>query len=190
MLACSTSVGGSPSCRPRARGDNRLMGVLEQHADKWEPVMTGCLIWTGGVGSHGRPMVGIFGNKTALVSRLVCEETHGSPPTPKHRAIHSTPTGCLGGLCVSGHHLRWGTAKDNALDEPPARRREWSQRGYEAKTPESRTRMRKKRFEAKEAGEEIYFSSKPCKRGHTGPRRIKGDCIECVNYRNSLRYRK
>ena len=166
------------------------MGVLARHEDKWTVAPNGCWVWTAAIGSHGRPMVGVENNKTALVSRLVCEETYGLPPTPKHRALHSTPNGCIGGICIAPHHLRWGTARDNALDEPAERRREWSRRGYEAKTSESRSRMRKERWAAIEAGEDIYFSEKPCKRGHTGPRRVKGDCIECVNERNALRYGK
>lgn len=179
---------------------------LDAHEDKWTPVPeTGCLLWTAAIGSHGRPMVGVAGNKVALVSRVVCTEAHGSPPTPKHQAAHA-PQGCIGGLCVAPQHLRWATNRENQLDIAPEKRVERTRRGLlkvspEArsertrlgnwnKTPEARTRMRKARYEALVRGEKFYYSDKPCRKGHTGKFLVKGGCIECRDERNAKRYRK
>jgi hypothetical protein len=165
--------------------------ILDVHFDKWTPAINGCYVWTAAISSVRRPMVGVAGNKTALVSRLVCEETHGPPPTSKHRALHATPYVCIGELCVNGAHLRWGTARDNALDEPAEKRREWSKCGGETKAARgNQSNMRKERWAAIQAGESEYYSSKPCKRGHFGPFRVKGDCIQCVKIRNASRDRR
>lgn len=38
--------------------------------------------------------------------------------------------------------------------------------------------------EAAKAGSAIYFTGKPCKRGHVSPRHtISGDCTECAKHR-------
>jgi hypothetical protein len=64
-------------------------------------------------------MVGLpRSRKAALMSRLVCEETHGLPPTPKHDAAHKTRSGCLGKLCVNPWHIRWATRSENERDKP------------------------------------------------------------------------
>jgi hypothetical protein len=100
------------------------MAVLDYHADKWAPEPnTGCYLWTGAVSSSGnglarradRPSAG-WNGKIVRVARIVCEETHGPPPTPKHHAAHATSNGCVGGVCVNGAHLRWATARENAAD--------------------------------------------------------------------------
>ena len=166
------------------------MSILERHADKWTPEPnTGCYLWTGAIGA--RPMVGIAGNKIEVMARLVCEETYGSAPEDKPLALHNTPNGCVGGLCVAPHHLRWGSKRDNALDEPAERRREWSLRGYQNRTTEQRNNHRDKpRNMARLAGERTYISGKTCKNGHVGPRFVStGDCIECRAEWNARRTR-
>jgi hypothetical protein len=164
--------------------------ILEHHAAKFVPLANGCWIWTAAINNARRPMVGVADNKVALVSRLVCSETYGPPPSPKHQAAHATPNGCFGDLCVAPHHLRWATNRENQADIPAVRRSERSRLGAESKTSESRSRMRKERHEALMAGEAVYYPSKPCKRGHMGPNRVKGDCIQCVNIRNASRDRR
>lgn len=49
-----------------------------------------------------------------IVSRVLCEEVNGPPPTPAHEAIHSCGKGHEG--CVSKQHLSWGTPTDNRAD--------------------------------------------------------------------------
>lgn len=72
-----------------------------------------CLTWPYGKDSHGYGAMKRNG-KHALVSRAVCEEVHGAPPSPNHEAAHSCGNGHLG--CVSSNHLSWKTVKENAAD--------------------------------------------------------------------------
>lgn len=75
-----------------------------------------CLRWpfaTKGDGD-GRGVLRI-GDRTCIVSRLVCEEAHGKPPTPKHEAAHSCGNGHL--ACVTKGHLSWKTSKGNKDDQ-------------------------------------------------------------------------
>ena len=46
-----------------------------------------------------------------LVSRVVCEEVNGPPPTSKHEASHLCENGKGG--CVNGSHLTWETSAEN-----------------------------------------------------------------------------
>lgn len=67
-----------------------------------------CLIWP-----YGRTAgYGVLGKK--IVSRLVCEEEHGPPPTPKHEAAHSCGKGHEG--CVTKAHVSWKTHAENMED--------------------------------------------------------------------------
>ena len=50
-----------------------------------------------------------------LVSRLVCERTHGPAPTPLHEAAHSCGRGHF--ACVAKRHLSWKTPEGNAADK-------------------------------------------------------------------------
>ena len=50
-----------------------------------------------------------------IVSRVLCEELHGPPPTVEHEAAHSCGNGRSG--CVTKRHLSWKTAKENAEDK-------------------------------------------------------------------------
>lgn len=117
-----------------------LLNLLERHRDKW--VEDGdCYRWTAALGSSGhgagyrvnRPIVGIRGEdgkyKTKQVARLMCEEAHGPPPTPKHQAAHNVLDGCIGSLCVNGEHLRWATAHENQMDVSPEERSDRIRRG-------------------------------------------------------------
>ena len=163
------------------------MAALERHADKWIPEPnTGCYLWTGAIINSGRPVVGVGPKGVRLVSRVVCEELNGPPPTSKHEAAHNTPNGCVGGLCVNGDHLRWATRKENAADIPPELR---AKGGFQSWVNSKKPRnICAERQEAITVGQATYFTGKPCRRGHTGPKRVVGGCIECANLRNSLRY--
>jgi hypothetical protein len=166
--------------------------ILERHAEKWIPEPnTGCYLWMRAIGSHGRPMVGVAGNKTALVSRLVCEEAHGPPPTSKHQAAHSTFNGCVGGLCIAPDHLRWATDRENKFDFSPRERSEKTRRGVMGRSLENRDNHRNRpRNLARLAGERTYLSGNLCKSGHNGPRLTSsGDCLECRSEWNASRIR-
>jgi len=53
-------------------------------------------------------------NKNQYVSRLICEDVYGPPPTPEHEAAHSCGHGGKG--CVTKSHLRWATHEQNCED--------------------------------------------------------------------------
>lgn len=72
-----------------------------------------CLIWPYTKNEHGRAKIRIHG-KSKQVSRIVCENVHGSPPTPEHEAAHSCGKGHLG--CISPNHLSWKTPAENQAD--------------------------------------------------------------------------
>lgn len=71
-----------------------------------------CLIWPFSR-SRGHAYVN-FDKSQRIVARLLCEEVHGTPPTPKHEARHLCGKGHLG--CVTKRHLVWGTHKENQAD--------------------------------------------------------------------------
>ena len=131
------------------------MSVLEDYADRWIPEPnTGCYLWLAGVNNQNRPRVS--GGK--LVSRLVCEEAYGPPPTLKHEAAHATLAGCVGGLCVNGGHLRWATRRENQLDIPLEKRSEIARKREALFTAEQRSERARKREAArtpKERSEKI-----------------------------------
>ena len=128
------------------------MGILERHADKFIPEPnTGCWIWTAAVTSSGSgngkrwniPSAGWL-EKVVRVTRIVCEEAHGPPPSPRHNALHDTANGCVGSLCVNPDHLRWGTQKENMADMTPEARSERIRQGAATMTPEARMERHRK----------------------------------------------
>ncbi len=72
-----------------------------------------CLIWPFGRYSNGYAQMTLKG-KPGVVSRFVCIEENGAPPTQEHEAAHSCGKGHLG--CVSRRHLRWATSAENKAD--------------------------------------------------------------------------
>lgn len=72
-----------------------------------------CLTWpysrTKGYGVMTRD-----GRRTN-VSRFLCEDIHGAPPTPQHEAAHSCGKGHMG--CVTKRHLSWKSPLENAKDK-------------------------------------------------------------------------
>jgi hypothetical protein len=53
--------------------------------------------------------------KPAPVSRIVCTEINGPPPTEKHEAAHSCGKGHEG--CCNPRHLDWKTPAENCSDK-------------------------------------------------------------------------
>nr|WP_156941956.1 hypothetical protein [Mesorhizobium sp. LNHC220B00] len=73
-----------------------------------------CLIWPYSRDKDGYARIGKQG-KTVYVSRLVCEEEHGPPPSPKHQAAHGCGNGRGG--CVTRGHLSWKEPVANNADK-------------------------------------------------------------------------
>lgn len=71
-----------------------------------------CLIWPF-ARSHGYAII-TRDRHNFPVSRLICEDEHGPPPTAEHQAAHSCGRGNLG--CVARRHLRWATRTENMAD--------------------------------------------------------------------------
>lgn len=69
-----------------------------------------CLLWPFSRAGNGYAML-----NGKVVSRLVCKEHRGPPPTNKHEAAHTCGKGSEG--CVSRHHVRWATPIENAADK-------------------------------------------------------------------------
>ncbi|MBX5131635.1 hypothetical protein HJB80_02870 [Rhizobium lentis] len=72
-----------------------------------------CLIWPFTKNAKGYGMM-LCDDKYGLVTRFLCKETKGPPPTPKHEAAHSCGKGHLG--CVAKRHLSWKTRVENQAD--------------------------------------------------------------------------
>ena len=71
-----------------------------------------CLIWPfANIKGYAQLVVD---GKTKLVTRLVCEERHGPPPSDNYDAAHSCGNGHLG--CVTKRHLDWKTRAENMAD--------------------------------------------------------------------------
>jgi DNA-binding XRE family transcriptional regulator len=84
-------------------------GEAQRFFDEIIPAHEGneCLIWPFALSTTGYASLG-----AGVVSRLVCEERHGPPPTPDHEAAHS----CGNRPCVNRRHLSWKTSKENHDD--------------------------------------------------------------------------
>jgi len=68
-----------------------------------------CLIWPFST-SEGYGRIGDH-----VVSRLLCEEIHGPPPTPDHQAAHGCGRGHEG--CVAKGHPSWKAPVANNADK-------------------------------------------------------------------------
>lgn len=71
-----------------------------------------CLPWPFQRTVLGYGLLKLNGSKTT-VSRYICGETYGPPPTPKHEAAHS----CGNSFCCNPNHLSWKTHKENEADK-------------------------------------------------------------------------
>lgn len=72
-----------------------------------------CLIWPFTRNNAGYGQVQRDG-RMHLVTRLVCERTHGPAPE-RYEAAHSCGNGHGG--CINRHHLSWKTTTENANDK-------------------------------------------------------------------------
>lgn len=68
-----------------------------------------CLIWP-----YSRSGKGYARIHRQNVHRIICEYTHGAPPTPEHQARHLCGKGHLG--CVAPRHVAWGSPSENQMD--------------------------------------------------------------------------
>lgn len=85
---------------------------IEQVAMEYEG--SDCLLWPFARDQKGYARItSVKGVRSA--SRLVCKLANGEPPTPKYDAAHSCGNGGAG--CVTKHHLRWATSKENNADK-------------------------------------------------------------------------
>lgn len=73
-----------------------------------------CVTWPYARGDHGYGTIRRR-RKCGIVSRFLCEDIHGSPPSTDYQAAHSCGNGHLG--CVNPRHLSWKTRSDNKADE-------------------------------------------------------------------------
>ena len=74
---------------------------------------TECLIWPYSRNQKGYANMRYHGVVRA-VSRVVCEDVNGPPPTSKHEAAHLCGKGHDG--CVTPRHLSWKTPAENHAD--------------------------------------------------------------------------
>lgn len=72
-----------------------------------------CLIWPYNRTPLGYGTV-LFDGQVRVVSRMVCEEANGPPPTPEHQGAHECGQGRAG--CVTKRHMSWKTVAENAAD--------------------------------------------------------------------------
>lgn len=73
-----------------------------------------CLIWPYTKDGNGYGRMYIDG-KAVSVSRFLCRDINGEPPTEKHQAAHLCGNGHLG--CVTKRHLVWKTVAENHADK-------------------------------------------------------------------------
>lgn len=74
-----------------------------------------CLVWPYARAKHGGYGKMSRGGKIGHVSRFLCEDIYGPPPTPEHEAAHSCGNGHF--ACVTKRHLSWKTSKGNHADK-------------------------------------------------------------------------
>ncbi|RUW04049.1 hypothetical protein [Mesorhizobium sp. M1A.F.Ca.IN.020.04.1.1] len=126
-------IGGSNKQKKAARGEALRFYrevVLSYDGDE-------CLIWPFAKVNTGYGVIGV-GRAVKLVSRLLCEEAHGAPPTPRHEAAHSCGRG--GDACVTKRHLSWKTHSENDEDKIGHGTRTNGQRNGQAKLTEDLVR--------------------------------------------------
>lgn len=72
-----------------------------------------CITWPFCRNTSGYAHVWAYG-RMVIVSRLVCEQANGKPPSPKHEARHSCGKGHE--ACVNPKHISWSTHVENIQD--------------------------------------------------------------------------
>lgn len=100
---------GTPLGGGRVRGEPRQYFtdvVLPYEGDE-------CLIWPYAcVNGYGKLQ---HEGRVQIISRMLCEEVNGPPPTPVHQAAHSCGKGKQG--CVTKGHMVWKTRLENEADK-------------------------------------------------------------------------
>lgn len=153
MIECSVEYCGNPHkakglcnahyIRLQRHGDPLAGGTQNGEPERFyrEVVLPylgdDCLAWPFARSAQGYGQVWVDG-KPVLVSRLVCEEANGPPPTPKHEAAHSCGHGHLG--CVTKDHLSWRTRLQNKADELTHGTRSRGERNGRTKITEDQAR--------------------------------------------------
>lgn len=90
-----------------------------------------CLPWPY-ASAHGYPRLWRDG-EMRVVTRLICEELEGPPPTEDHEAAHS----CGHEWCCNKRHLRWATRLENEGDKLEHGTRVQGEKSHLAKLTES-----------------------------------------------------
>ena len=96
-----------------------------------------CLIWPYNRDQCGYAQMHV-GVKKVTVSRKLCEDVNGHPPTPEHDAAHSCGNGHLG--CVTKRHLSWKTKKENQAAKLSHGTHQRGERSHLAKLTEAQAR--------------------------------------------------
>ncbi len=73
-----------------------------------------CLIWPFWRSDTGYARIN-RSRRVYRVTRLICHEIYGPPPSKSHQAAHSCGRGHEG--CIAKSHLSWKTPKQNAADK-------------------------------------------------------------------------
>jgi hypothetical protein len=99
---------GDPLKRTRFNNDGEADAYFRDVVMAYEG--DDCIRWPF---QNTRPMLRRNG-KHSFVSRLVCIEHRGPPPSPVHQAAHSCKNG---DFCITKAHLSWKTPKENSADK-------------------------------------------------------------------------
>lgn len=104
---------GDPlATRRRAKANDYLRDVvLKYEGDD-------CLIWPFCRSKKGYGWIHYKGHGM-LISRAVCFERYGEPPSPDYEGAHSCGKGTSG--CCNPKHVRWATQAENMDDRFPSR---------------------------------------------------------------------
>lgn len=73
-----------------------------------------CLQWPQCLNPQTGYALFSLNGKMTYAHRWMCEQKHGTAPTPKHEAAHTCGNGHMG--CVNPNHLIWKTKRENAQD--------------------------------------------------------------------------
>ena len=113
---------GKPERKPRGFDTAR---TVEWALEKCErDSETGCLLWPERLRKGGYPDIW-FQRRGKGALRYITEYFHGPPPSEKHHACHALV--CAGRRhCIEPSHLRWGTARENAIDRVRAGNLSWA----------------------------------------------------------------
>lgn len=103
---------GDPLTVVKTTPDGHLREFYEETVLTYEG--EDCLFWPFSKTTAGYAQMRQDG-KRFIVSRVLCEEANGPPPTESHVAAHSCGKGHLG--CVAKKHLRWATYSENERDK-------------------------------------------------------------------------